>query len=70
MANAAQEQALLSKIPSGKLYIAGEWVDGEDGTIDVSDPATGEKIHEIANGSVADGKRALDAACAVQDEWA
>ncbi|WP_293696084.1 NAD-dependent succinate-semialdehyde dehydrogenase [uncultured Agrococcus sp.] len=69
MTNAAKERELLESVP-GKLFIDGEWVDGEDGTIDVTDPATGERIHTIANGSVADGVRALDAACAVQDDWA
>ena len=34
------------------------------------DPATGEVIKQIANGSVEDGVRALDAAVAAQDEWA
>lgn len=69
MTTAQNERELLDSVP-GKLYIDGEWVDGEDGTIEVRDPATGDVIHTIANGSVADGKRALDAACAVQDEWA
>ncbi|ERG64848.1 MULTISPECIES: NAD-dependent succinate-semialdehyde dehydrogenase [Agrococcus] len=54
----------------GKLFIGGEWVDGEQGTIEVRDPATGEVIKEIANGSVEDGVRALDAAVAAQDSWA
>ena len=54
----------------GKLFIGGEWIDGEQGTIEVRDPATGEVIKEIANGSVEDGVRALDAAVAAQDAWA
>jgi succinate-semialdehyde dehydrogenase/glutarate-semialdehyde dehydrogenase len=61
--------ALLAKVPR-RLYIDGAWVDGEDGTIDVHNPATDEVIATIADGSVADGVRALDAAVAAQDSWA
>jgi succinate-semialdehyde dehydrogenase / glutarate-semialdehyde dehydrogenase len=60
--------ALLADVPDG-LYIDGEWVDGEDGTIDVRNPATDEVIATIADGSVADGIRALDAAVAAQHSW-
>ncbi|GAA1425295.1 NAD-dependent succinate-semialdehyde dehydrogenase [Agrococcus citreus] len=54
----------------GQLFIGGEWIDGEQGTIDVRDPATGEVIKQIANGSVEDGVRALDAAVEAQESWA
>lgn len=54
----------------GKLFIGGEWIDGEQGAIEVRDPATGEVIKEIANGSVEDGVRALDAAVEAQAAWA
>jgi succinate-semialdehyde dehydrogenase / glutarate-semialdehyde dehydrogenase len=60
--------ALLADVPA-RLYIDGEWVDGEDGTIDVRNPATDEVIATIADGSVADGIRALDAAVAAQHSW-
>ncbi|WP_166870975.1 NAD-dependent succinate-semialdehyde dehydrogenase [Salinibacterium sp. ZJ450] len=64
------EAALLESVPN-QLFIGGAWVDAEDGkTIDVSDPATGEVIRTIADASVADGVRALDAAAATQTEWA
>lgn len=63
------EAALLESV-HGQLYVDGAWVDGEDGTIDVTDPSTGEVIKTIANGSVADGVRALDAAVAAQEDWA
>ncbi len=53
----------------GQLFIGGEWIDGEQGTIDVRDPATGEVIKQIANGSVEDGVRALDAAVEAQEAW-
>ena len=61
---------LLAKVPTG-LFIGGEWVDAEGGkTLAVSDPATGATILEIADASVADGMRAMDAAATVQAEWA
>jgi succinate-semialdehyde dehydrogenase / glutarate-semialdehyde dehydrogenase len=60
---------LLADVPTG-LYIDGEWVDGEDGTFDVRNPATDEVIATIADGSVADCVRALDSAVAAQHSWA
>jgi succinate-semialdehyde dehydrogenase/glutarate-semialdehyde dehydrogenase len=64
------EVALLSRVPN-QLYIAGEWVDSTSGrTISVSDPATGLVIKTIADASVADGARAMDAAAAAQGSWA
>ncbi|WP_413318630.1 NAD-dependent succinate-semialdehyde dehydrogenase [Agrococcus sp. 1P02AA] len=67
--SATTETQVLDAV-TGQLFIGGSWVDGEQGTIDVRDPATGEVIKQIANGSVEDGVRALDAAVAAQDEWA
>jgi len=64
------EAALLSRVPN-QLYIGGEWVDSTSGrTISVSDPATGLVIKTIADASVADGARAMDAAAAAQASWA
>ncbi|MEY4996637.1 MAG: hypothetical protein RLY59_41 [Actinomycetota bacterium] len=64
------EAELLAKVPS-QLYINGQWVDGSAGkTIEVKDPSTGKVIKNIADASAEDGIRALDAAVAVQDEWA
>ena len=61
---------VLSKVPTG-LLINGEWVDAQDGeTFDVENPATGEVIATLASAGEADAKAALDAACAVQEEWA
>ena len=39
-------------------------------TLDVEDPSTGETIAEVADATPDDAKAALDACCAVQDEWA
>ena len=53
------------------LYIAGQWRTASDGrTFTVQDPATGEDIAEVADGSVDDGIEALDAAVAAQSLWA
>lgn len=61
---------MLDRIKGG-LFIGGEWVGAEGGkTLAVIDPATGAVIKEIADASVADGIRALDAAVAAQDAWA
>ncbi|MDI2098870.1 NAD-dependent succinate-semialdehyde dehydrogenase [Ruicaihuangia caeni] len=64
------ERDLLERVPN-QLYIGGEWVDADGGkTIEVRDPATYEVIREIADATVEDGVRALDAAAAAQEEWA
>ena len=70
MTNATTEASVLDKLDGG-LFIGGEWVAAEGGrTLAVTDPATGATIKEIADASVADGIRALDAAVAAQDAWA
>ncbi|WP_206447395.1 NAD-dependent succinate-semialdehyde dehydrogenase [Agrococcus sp. KRD186] len=66
--SATTESQVLDSV-HGQLFIGGEWIDGEQGTIDVRDPATGEVIKQIANGSVEDGVRALDAAVDAQEAW-
>ena len=49
--------------PSYKLFIDGEFVDAEGGaSLDVFNPATGEKISKIADASKADVDRAVSAA--------
>ncbi|MDR6973171.1 NAD-dependent succinate-semialdehyde dehydrogenase [Leifsonia shinshuensis] len=63
------EKALLERVPDG-LYIGGEWTTGSAGTFPVYDPATGNRIAEIADASPEDGIRALDAAVAAADDWA
>lgn len=64
------EAELLAKVPT-QLYIGGEWTDSTSGRhIEVQDPATGAVIATIADASVADGARALDAAVAAQASWA
>jgi succinate-semialdehyde dehydrogenase/glutarate-semialdehyde dehydrogenase len=54
-----------------RLYIGGQWTDAEDGgTFDVLDPADGSVLCQVADATVADGERALEAAVAAQDDWA
>ena len=59
---------LLASVPTG-LWIGGEERPGSS-TFDVVNPATDEVITPIANATAADAIAALDAACAVQQQWA
>ena len=59
---------LLSSVPTG-LWIGGEERAGSS-TFDVLNPATDEVLISIANATPEDGIAALDAAAAVQGEWA
>ncbi|MBP2437146.1 succinate-semialdehyde dehydrogenase/glutarate-semialdehyde dehydrogenase [Microbacterium amylolyticum] len=64
------EKAVLERIPTG-LFIAGRWQDATGAaTFDVRDPATGETIARVADGTAADATSALDAAVAAQEGWA
>ena len=64
------ESELLAKVPD-RLFIGGEWVESTSGRkIEVKDPATGLVIKTIADASVEDGMRAMDAAANTQAEWA
>jgi succinate-semialdehyde dehydrogenase/glutarate-semialdehyde dehydrogenase len=57
---------VLADVPKG-LLIAGEWRPAAGGaTFDVTDPATGEALCQVADASVADGLDALDSAAAAQ----
>jgi succinate-semialdehyde dehydrogenase / glutarate-semialdehyde dehydrogenase len=70
MAIATQEQTVVDKVAK-QLYIGGEWRDSSSGeTLPVEDPATGEALCEIADGTPEDAKAALDAAVGMQAEWA
>ena len=64
------EQAVLESVPDG-LLIGGSWRPAASGkTLDVQDPATGDVIKTVADGGVADGAAALDAAVAAGPGWA
>lgn len=65
-----QANSVISKLRTG-LYLNNEWIDAEDGkTFTVENPATGEVIAHVADGSVADAERAIAAAGAAQADWA
>jgi len=64
------ESELLAKVPT-RLFIGGVWVESTSGrSIDVHDPSTGAVIHTIADASVDDAARAMDAAADAQAGWA
>ncbi len=61
---------LPQSVPTG-LYINGEWRAASNGaTFAVENPATGEVLAQVADATPEDGMAALDAAAAVQEEWA
>jgi succinate-semialdehyde dehydrogenase / glutarate-semialdehyde dehydrogenase len=67
---ATQERSAVDAVPTN-LFIGGEWREASGGeTLAVEDPSTGETIAEVADATTDDAKAALDAAVAVQDEWA
>jgi succinate-semialdehyde dehydrogenase/glutarate-semialdehyde dehydrogenase len=60
--------ALLSSVPTG-LWIGGEERQGAS-TFNVLDPSDDSVIIAVADATAADATAALDAACAVQADWA
>src|SRR5215218_7792917 len=68
--SSSQEQDVVEKVAKG-LFVGGEWRDATGGgTLSVEDPSTGETLCEVADATPEDAMAALDAACAVQAEWA
>ncbi len=64
------QKDLLASVPTG-LLIDGVWRPSSSGaTLPVHDPATGGTLTHVADGTVDDGKAALDAAVAAQAAWA
>jgi succinate-semialdehyde dehydrogenase/glutarate-semialdehyde dehydrogenase len=67
---ADREKTVVDAAPH-QLFIGGEWRDASGGgTLSVEDPSTGDALVEIADATPDDATAALDAAVAVQDEWA
>jgi succinate-semialdehyde dehydrogenase / glutarate-semialdehyde dehydrogenase len=61
---------VLSKVPTD-LFIGGTWrAASEGGRFDVLDPATGDVIAQVADGSVEDGLAAVTAAAEAGPAWA
>jgi succinate-semialdehyde dehydrogenase/glutarate-semialdehyde dehydrogenase len=70
MAIATKEQSVVDTVAK-QLYLGGEWRDASGGeTLAVEDPATGEDLCQVADGTPEDARAALDAAVAMQAEWA
>ena len=53
-----------------RAYIGGQWVDGDNGTFDVSNPARGDVVAQVADVSRAQVAGAIAQAEAAQKEWA
>ena len=61
---------IIDKLNTG-LFINGQWRDAEGGkTIDVLNPATGDLITTVADGSAADAEEAIKVAGDTQASWA
>jgi succinate-semialdehyde dehydrogenase/glutarate-semialdehyde dehydrogenase len=70
MSIATEEQTVVESVPK-ELYIGGEWREAGGGDrFRVEDPATGETLCEVADATPDDALAALDAAVAVEREWA
>src|SRR5258708_26627735 len=53
-----------------KNFVGGDWVDAVEGaTMEVINPATGEKIAEVPEGTQADVDRAVEAANKALPDW-
>ena len=73
MTDAKTDLKSLLKDPSlleTRAYVDGAWVDGDDGTFDVLNPARGDTIAKVANLSRAQIGKAIAAAERAQKEWA
>src|SRR3712207_1839073 len=69
MSIATSEQSVVGSV-NKQLFIGGEWRDASGGgTLAVEDPATGEPLCEIADGTPEDAMAALGAADEAQAEW-
>ncbi|WP_299685365.1 NAD-dependent succinate-semialdehyde dehydrogenase [uncultured Tateyamaria sp.] len=53
-----------------RAFVNGGWVDGDDGTFDVTNPARGDVIAQVADLSRAQVAEAIAGAKAAQKEWA
>jgi len=70
MSTIDKERAVVEAAPN-RLFVGGEWRAASGGaTLAVEDPSTGEPLVEVADATPEDATAALDAAVAVQDEWA
>ncbi len=73
MLDATTDLSSLLKDPSlleTRAYINGAWVDGDNGTFSVTNPARGDVVAEVADLSRAQVANAIAAAEVAQKEWA
>ncbi|SFG97879.1 MULTISPECIES: NAD-dependent succinate-semialdehyde dehydrogenase [Sulfitobacter] len=73
MTDAKTDLKSLLKDPSlleTRAYIGGQWVDGDDGTFDVTNPARGDVIAQVADLSRAQVAGAIAQAEKAQKDWA
>ena len=68
-------QNLISRLNDTALlrtqaYVNGEWVDGDEGTFNVTDPATGDVVAQVADLSRAQVSAAIEYAQSAQKAWA
>ena len=73
MLDATTDLKSLLKDPSlleTRAYVGGKWVDGDNGTFAVTNPARGDVIAEVADLSRAQAAEAIATAYAAQKEWA
>lgn len=68
-------QNLISRLNDTALlrtqaYVNGEWVDGDEGTFNVTDPATGDVVAQVADLSRAQVSAAIEHAQSAQKAWA
>jgi succinate-semialdehyde dehydrogenase/glutarate-semialdehyde dehydrogenase len=65
-----RERTVVDAVPKG-LLVGGRWREASSGgTFAVDDPATGQPLCEVADGTPDDGLEALAAAAAAQSSWA
>ena len=65
----ASSTASTDTLVREKLYINGEWIDGDAEPVDVCDPASGECLATVASASAAQVEQAVAAAQAAFSEW-
>ena len=73
MTDAKTDLKSLLKDPSlleTRAYIGGQWVEGDDGTFDVTNPARGDVIAQVADLSRAQVAGAIAQAEKAQKDWA
>ena len=59
---------ILAQVPKGQ-FIAGRFIETEK-TFPVQDPATGDELAQVSDGSADHARAAMDAACAAAASWA